>query len=1381
MTRDRMVPALASSARIGSRTLTRSSAVLAVAMASSMLTPLGGLAGELPTGANVVSGSVAVGAPAANVMNITQGSDRAVVNWNSFSIGSGARVDIAQPDAGSALLNRVTGDTTSAIHGQLNANGQVYLVNPNGIFIGPNGAINTGGFVASTLGISTQDFERGRLRFVGDGASATVVNEGVINSVRGGYAALIGGQVHNAGVIRVPMGKVGLGAGERVTLDLAGDGFMQVALPSNSDDDALDALVTNSGVIEANGGRVELLAATARNAARHAINMSGVIEARSVGGRSGAIVLGGGSGGAVNVSGRMDVSARATAVETSPRPVQRGGDITVTGSDIALNGAVLDASGSSDGGVIRIGGDYQGQGDLQRALTAHVDAATRLLADAGDVGTGGRVIVWSDDFTEFDGQISARGGQISGDGGFAEVSGKIDLRYRGFADLRTTDGTWGTLLLDPTNITVPGTVDEATVEAALEGGFLHLNTSDVPGSDAGDITIDATIDWASTGLFVLTADNDIVLNGAINGPSGALTLDALGTITTGPGGAVDVSEFDLFSGDWMQVGASLPDFYAADFNMSSCCASFLRAQGGDGSTASPFQIFDVFGLQGLDSSLSTSNFVLANNIDASETEFWDFDGEGTYFGFDPIAPLGGMFDGQGYAVDGLTVNRSGSSGGLFSGVGSAGTVTNLSVTNASIRSLSGGIIAGFNDGMISNTRVTGSVIAGGDSGAGGLVAFNFGTIQDSISEAMVDASFVPFEGFGFDVGGLVGLNSGSGVIQRSHATGNVVASDSSDGGPTMSVGGFVGDNGGTIENAYSLGNAAASTDMGSADVGGFVGYNDGDITYAFSTGVPSFTGSGSSAVGGFAGTDISVATISASFWDTVSSGLATSAAGVGLTTAELQNTQQFFDNAGALGWDFDMVWAPGQTGFYPALYSTSPVLFAQPMDFSVQYGLTDSATTTGSISGGPMDYVFGPMGDTLDTSAVLTDLTVSDPNVGDQPFVLNTTGLTSGMGQDYRVVSLSGVASVTEAPLTITALDQSKTYGEELIFDGTEFDVIGLVFADSVDSATIDSTGAPATATVSMSGAPITISDAMGTGLSNYAIQYVPGTLTILPAALTITALNQSKLQGEDFVFDGTEFSVAGLVSGDAVTSTTLFSLGADEDATAAGSPYPIDVSDAVGSGLANYSIAYVPGEFVVGAGVVPPPPPPEVLGVANPTDTVTGGTDDGGTIQVKTGTQVEAAEKTLNITKNASNALQVAAASCAQNGDDVSRYLACLADALDSYADDLDALAKDLPPGLESVGDIIQGAKQEILVARASAERQLATATTDAQRRAIRNAAIGEAQTSLNNAKSEIRKAISLIRAEDPELVSLQTETVETIVSAVDNVSIGLSRVVEL
>ena len=123
------------------------------------------LAGDkLPTGASVAHGSVDVSTPAANAMAIRQSSDTAIVNWQGFSIGEGARVDIRQPTTSSAMLNRVTGSTPSSIAGQLNANGQVYLINPNGIAITPTGTVRTGAFVASTLATTDEDFIAGRRR-----------------------------------------------------------------------------------------------------------------------------------------------------------------------------------------------------------------------------------------------------------------------------------------------------------------------------------------------------------------------------------------------------------------------------------------------------------------------------------------------------------------------------------------------------------------------------------------------------------------------------------------------------------------------------------------------------------------------------------------------------------------------------------------------------------------------------------------------------------------------------------------------------------------------------------------------------------------------------------------------------------------------------------------------------------------------------------------------------------------------------------------------------------------------------------------------------------------------------------------------------------------
>ena len=317
-------------------------------LASTALSAVPAMAGDrLPTGGSVAHGSVDISTPAANAMAIRQSSDTAIVNWRGFSIGEGARVDIHQPGASSAMLNRVTGSTPSSIAGQLNANGQVYLVNPNGIAITPTGTVKTGAFVASTLATTDEDFIAGRRSFQGKGRSAAVVNQGSIEVGRGGYAALIGGKVDNSGTITASMGKIGLGAGERATLDISGDGFLQVGVPS--DDDGDDApLIRHSGRLSADGGRVEVKAATARQMARQVVNLSGVVEARSVGGRSGAIVLGGGDGGRVRVSGRLDASApraepaQAVASITPPPPRPA---ITITGAAIELAGATLDASG----------------------------------------------------------------------------------------------------------------------------------------------------------------------------------------------------------------------------------------------------------------------------------------------------------------------------------------------------------------------------------------------------------------------------------------------------------------------------------------------------------------------------------------------------------------------------------------------------------------------------------------------------------------------------------------------------------------------------------------------------------------------------------------------------------------------------------------------------------------------------------------------------------------------------------------------------------------------------------------------------------------------------------------------------------------------------
>ncbi len=174
-----------------------------------------------------------------------------------------------------------------------------------------------------------------------------------------------------------------------ITLDLAGDGFLSVAVPSeqlgNLRDGTGQALVTNRGKIRADGGTVYLSAATANTILRDAVNVPGSIRANSVGTRDGRIVLGGGAGGRVTVSGRPAPAARAGSAGQTQKGA--GGSIDITGAEIALNGARLNASGATGGGRIRIGGDYQGSGDLPHARTVSIDSASVIRADATKAAT----------------------------------------------------------------------------------------------------------------------------------------------------------------------------------------------------------------------------------------------------------------------------------------------------------------------------------------------------------------------------------------------------------------------------------------------------------------------------------------------------------------------------------------------------------------------------------------------------------------------------------------------------------------------------------------------------------------------------------------------------------------------------------------------------------------------------------------------------------------------------------------------------------------------------------------------------------------------------------------------------------------------------------
>jgi len=226
-------------------------------------------------------------------------------------------------------------------------------------------------------------------------------------------------------------------------------------------------------------------------------------------------------------------------------------------------------------------------------------------------------------------------------------------------------------------------------------------------------------------------------------------------------------------------------------------------------------------------------------------------------------------------------------------------------------------------------------------------------------------------------------------------------------------------------------------------------------------------------------------------------------------------------------------------------------------------------------------FVNGDTQASLTTGATVTTTATASSPVSPPTYPITASGV---VDPNYTFNYVAGALTITKAALTVKANTQTKVYGTAFTFAGTEFTTTGLQPGDAVTSATFASPGAAATATVAGSPYTITPSAAVGTGLSNYTITYTTNTFTVTKATLTVTANNQTKVYGNTFTFAGTEFTVGAgqLKNTDNVTGATISSTGAVATATVAGSPYPILISAATGTGLANYTIGYVNGSMAV-------------------------------------------------------------------------------------------------------------------------------------------------------------------------------------------------------
>lgn len=436
---------------------------------------------QLPQGGQVVAGQASLSQSAA-VLNVNQTSQRAAIDWQSFNVGAAAQVNFNQPSRASVTLNRVLDPNPSQIFGRINAPGQVFLVNPAGVYFAPSASVEVGGLMASTHQLSNEDFMAGRYTLTRNGAMGSVLNEGQLSAARDGYVALLAPEVRNQGVVVAKMGTVVLAAGEAYTLQFDGQGLLSNVVVTAA---TMKALVENGNAVQAPGGLIILSAQAASRLQGGAVNNTGSLQANGL--------------------------------------VKEGGRIMLRASDQIRHSGVVQADAAPD----------------SAAQGGHIT----LIADLSNPHS----------MTTVSGSLSAKAGNLGGDGGFVETSASLlDIAAAARIDTSAPKGQAGEWLLDPVDITIDASsgnnnysptsassvVSASSIVSSLNAGTsVTITTANGTGGN-GDITVSSAIAKTgnNTSTLTLTAARNIAVNAEISSSNNTLglTLNAGGN-TSGSG------------------------------------------------------------------------------------------------------------------------------------------------------------------------------------------------------------------------------------------------------------------------------------------------------------------------------------------------------------------------------------------------------------------------------------------------------------------------------------------------------------------------------------------------------------------------------------------------------------------------------------------------------------------------------------------------------------------------------------------------------------------------------------------------------------------------------------------------------------------------------
>lgn len=729
-------PIAVADAAAGGRHRRRSQRRLAALLGGSLVLLPVALVCAAPVGGQVSAGSGQI-TQTGNATTIQQGSDRLAINWNSFNVGANESVRFNQPHASAIALNRVLGQDSSKILGHLSANGQVFILNPNGVLFGSGAQISVGGLVASTLNLSDSDFLNGNGRYAFSQtpgkAGASVINQGSITA-NGGYIALLAPQVINQGTLTANGGNVSLAAGTQMTLTLAAHGLLSLSI----DQGAVDALAANHNLIQADGG-VVLLSSKGQDAVLSGVvNNSGVIQARTVSNQGGAIRLLA-QGGTVQADGTLDASA----------------------------------SGSGNGGFIETSGDKIRIADSVRITTAAANGKTGTwLIDPNDLtiaNAGGDISA-----TTVNSQLASNNVTLStamGHTGNGDIFVNDALNWstantlslqaeRNITLNAAINGAQGGLTLSAGNtISAPAAVNVKTF--TLNGGNWIQNSAALAAFDARDFRI-------SSGSFLRVAGGDGSRGNAWQ------IADVYGLQGMGSSAALLAGNYRL-SNNIDASGTAGWNGGAGFVPVGNGVASFTGNLDGQGHTVSNMTINraaeNYVGLFGqISDGGSISNIGMVG---------------GSFAGAGYVGPLAGsLLNGNirnAYASGNASGNAGGSNfiGGLVGVNYQNGSISQSYATGAVSGGMNVGGLVGWNYGRIDQAYATGNV--SGQYGVGGLAGLNDG---GQISNVWASGAVSGISG----VGGLIGNLQNGGQISNAWANGAVRG--------TSNVGGLAGSNSG---------------------------------------------------------------------------------------------------------------------------------------------------------------------------------------------------------------------------------------------------------------------------------------------------------------------------------------------------------------------------------------------------------------------------------------------------------------------------------------------------------------------------------------------------------------------------------------------------------